>query len=131
VQVGQADSLEVGVDIIEIRRIAESVERFGDRFSKRIFTARELEDSAGRPASLAARFAAKEAVIKALDFTVLELTDIEVVRPHGRRPELHLAGKAAQRARAMGVTDLRLSLSHCQEYAVAMVVLRYRESSEP
>jgi holo-[acyl-carrier protein] synthase len=114
----------VGVDIIEIARVEASLRRFGDRFRRRVFTPAELLETAERGPSLAARFAAKEATIKALGSSRVALHEIEVVRPFGERPELRLAGRAAARAAELGVAELALSLSHSREYAVAMVVLR-------
>jgi holo-[acyl-carrier protein] synthase len=117
-------SLQVGVDIVEIPRVEASLRRFGDRFRHRVYTARELAETGERGSSLAARFAAKEAVIKALGSADIALHEIEVVRPIGCRPEVRLRGRAAARAAALGVQELSLSLSHSQDYAVAMVVLR-------
>jgi holo-[acyl-carrier protein] synthase len=122
--------LEVGVDIVEIKRIEHSLRRFGDRFRRRVYTLAELAETAERGHSLAARFAAKEAVIKALGRTDVALHEIEVVRARGGRPELRLSGRAAACAAELGVKELRLSLSHSQDYAVAMVVLRHAESDE-
>ena len=120
-------ALQIGVDIVEIDRIAASLKRYGDRFRARVYTRVELQDSRERPSSLAARFAAKEAVIKALGRTDVGLREIEVVRPEGARPTVRLHGKAAAYAEQLGVVELALSLSHCQTYAVAMVVLRQAE----
>lgn len=122
-------AFQIGVDIIEIDRVAGSLERYGDRFRARVYTVGELRESRGRPSSLAARFAAKEAVIKALGQTDVPLREIEVVRPEGGRPTVRLYGKAAAYAERLGVVELSLSLSHCQTYAVAMVVLRRVEST--
>ena len=122
------ERLQVGVDIIEIARIEASIRRFGDRFRHRVYTSAELSECGGRGASLAARFAAKEAAIKALGRNEVALYEIEVVRPPGQRPVLRLSGRAAAVAAELGVSDLALSLSHSQEYAVAMVVLRHDAS---
>jgi holo-[acyl-carrier protein] synthase len=116
--------LQVGVDIVEIARVEDSLRRFGDRFRRRVYTLTELSESGERGPSLAARFAAKEAAIKALGSPALALHEIEVVRPVGCRPEIRLRGRAAARAAELGVQELALSLSHSREYAVAMVVLR-------
>jgi holo-[acyl-carrier protein] synthase len=115
-------SLQVGVDIVEISRIEASLRRFGDRFRRRVFTRRELDESGERGHSLAGRFAAKEATIKALGRTELALHEIEVIRPKGQRPELRLYGRAAAAANAVGLTQLRLTISHSRDYAVAVVV---------
>ncbi len=116
--------LEAGVDVVEIARIGRSLQRFGDRFRQRVFQPGELEDTGGRLASLAARFAAKEAVIKALGSQNLSLREVEVVRPPGQRPTVRLHGRAAERARLMGVRHVALSLSHSREYAVAVALLQ-------
>ena len=118
------ESLQIGVDIVEIERVARSLQRFGDRFRGRVFRPAELAETGERPHSLAARFAAKEAAIKALGCTEIALHEIEVVRPRGRRPELRLHGRAAARATALGLVQLSLSLSHSRAYAVAMVIAR-------
>jgi holo-[acyl-carrier protein] synthase len=121
-------TLQVGVDIVEIARVEASLRRFGDRFRQRVYTPAELAETQERGPSLAARFAAKEATIKALGSPNMAYHEIEVVRPAGGRPELRLWGRAAERAASLGVEELALSLSHSQEYAVAMVVLRHRET---
>lgn len=119
------DALEVGVDIIEIARIERALQRFGPRFRQRVFTLAELEETNARVPSLAARFAAKEATIKALGHSAIALHEIEVVRLAGGRPVLRLYGRAAARAAQLGVSQLAVSLSHSREYAVAVVVLRH------
>jgi holo-[acyl-carrier protein] synthase len=123
-------SLRVGVDIVEIGRVEASLRRFGERFRRRVYTAGELAETGERGPSLAARFAAKEAVIKALGSSDIALHEIEVVRPSGCRPEVRLHGRAAAVAAALRVREVSLSLSHSQEYAVAMVVLRRAERGE-
>ncbi len=119
-----------GIDVCEIGRVRQAVERHGDRFLRRIFTAAELGYCQGKRhsavESLAARFAAKEATAKALGTGIasgLRWQDIEVVRPPDGRPTLVLHGAAAERAAAMGVTAMHLSLSHGQAIAIASVVL--------
>jgi holo-[acyl-carrier protein] synthase len=116
--------LYVGVDIVELPRIASAVQRWGDRFLLRIYTPQELAFSRGRTPQLAARFAAKEAVMKALGTGVRGVSwrEIEVVRQRGRAPEIRLHGRAAARAAKLGLTVLAVSLSHSREYAVASVV---------
>jgi len=119
---GREDVLETGVDIVEIERVASLVRRYGERFRDRVYTEREWADCAGRAESLAARFAAKEATIKALGSREPALHEIEVVRPADSRPRLRLHGRAADVARRAGVRELSLSLSHGREHAIAMVV---------
>lgn len=115
--------LETGVDIVEIRRIADLANRFGNRFGQRVYSADEWREWRDRPASLAARFAAKEATIKALGSREIALHEIRVARSDDARPSLELTGRARARADALGVRQLAVSLSHSREYAVAVVVL--------
>ena len=122
-------TLQIGVDIVEIARVEESLRRFGDRFRGRVYTPGELTETREAGPSLAARFAAKEATIKALGNSAVALHEIEVVRPVGSRPELKLRGRAAAIAAELGVQELALSLSHSRDYAVATVILRRAEPS--
>ena len=122
--------LTVGVDIIEINRIAATVARWGDRFLRRIYTQEELYYCRGRPPQLAARFAAKEAVMKALGTGVRGVgwRDIEVVRQRGRAPTVRLHGRATKVSERLAVTQIALSISHSKEYAVASVVMEAENS---
>jgi holo-[acyl-carrier protein] synthase len=115
--------IETGIDIAEIDRVADLVKRYGDRFGRRVFSPTEWARYREQPASLAARFAAKEAVIKALGSPLMALHEIEVVRDEGQRPRVQLHGRARARANALGVRSIALSLSHARAYAVAVVVL--------
>jgi holo-[acyl-carrier protein] synthase len=115
--------VETGIDIVEIHRVADLARRFGDRFGRRVFSAEEWHDYRDRPPSLAARFAAKEAAIKALGCSAIALHEIRVRRFEGERPRLELTGRAQARAAELGVRHLSLSLSHSRDYAVAVVVL--------
>lgn len=115
-----------GVDIIEISRIEQAVIRFS-KFSSRVFTPREIECCMGnktRWASLAARFAAKEAVAKALGTGIgkVRWTDIEIFNDCSGKPGIRLFSEAKLAAARLGITNLDLSISHCREYAVAFVV---------
>ena len=118
--------LRTGVDLIEVERIAEAIERNGERFLQRVYTPRELELFRGNKPSLAARYAAKEAVSKALGCGIgdVQWVEIEVLRGPSKEPELHLHGRAAELAEELGLTEWSLSLSHTREHAVAMVVAR-------
>jgi holo-[acyl-carrier protein] synthase len=116
--------LETGVDIVEIERVAELARRYGDRFGRRVFAADEWLAFRDRPHSLAARFAAKEAVIKALGSPEMALHEIRVHRLPGARPTVELVGRARARAQKLGVRHIALSLSHSHRYAVAFVVVR-------
>lgn len=114
----------VGVDLIEIERIAQAVQRWGDRFLLRVYTPGELAYARGRPPQLAARFAAKEAVMKALGTGVRGVgwREVEVVRAPGQAPTVRLHGRALARAQRLGLVRFALSLAHSREHAIAVVV---------
>jgi holo-[acyl-carrier protein] synthase len=118
-----------GVDIAEVPRIRETIERFGDRFLRRIFTEGEIrycERKARRFESYAARFAAKEAGMKALGTgwsRGVRWRDIEVVRPKGQRPTIQFHGEAAAIAATLGTKNIALSITHTSEEALAHVIL--------
>jgi holo-[acyl-carrier protein] synthase len=118
-----------GVDIAEVPRVRESIERFGDRFLHRIFTDGEIrycEGKARRFESYAARFAAKEAGMKALGTGWshgVRWRDIEVVRPKGQRPTIQFHGEAAAIAARLGTKNIALSLTHTSDEALAHVIL--------
>ncbi|HET7794720.1 MAG TPA: holo-ACP synthase [Rhizobacter sp.] len=119
--------LRTGLDVVEIRRVSESMDRFGERFMKRLFSDAEIAYAlagAGQAAErLAARFAAKEAAIKAFDLgeTGIDWRDIEVRKLPSGACELALHGRAAERVGQLGVRDIALSLSHDGAYAAAVV----------
>jgi holo-[acyl-carrier protein] synthase len=115
--------LRIGVDLIEISRINESRERFGDRFYARFFTDHERDYCAGNPQRLAARFAAKEACAKALGTGIGDVRwiDIEVTGDERNRPILRLYGKAAELAAVHGLTTWEVILSHTDTHAIAFV----------
>ena len=115
--------LETGIDIVEIQRVATLVRRYGERFRARVYTDREWGDCDGKMESLAARFAAKEATIKALGSREAPLHQIEIVRPSDSRPRIRLRGRAAEVARSQGVRELSVSLAHGQDHAIAVVVV--------
>ena len=118
-----------GVDIAEVPRIRETIERFGDRFLRRIFTEGEIrycERKARRFESYAARFAAKEAGMKALGTgwsRGVRWRDIEVVGPKGQRPTIQFHGEAAAVAARLGTKNIALSITHTSEEALAHVIL--------
>jgi holo-[acyl-carrier protein] synthase len=118
-----------GIDITEVPRIRESIERFGDRFLHRVFTEGEIrycDSKANRFERYAARFAAKEAGMKALgtgwNFGV-RWRDVEVSRQPGGRPTLLFHGKAAEFAAKLGAVNVALSLTHTPQQAMAQVIL--------
>ncbi len=115
----------VGVDLVEIERIESAVRRWGERFISRVYTPTEAEDSGGSPASLAMRFAAKEAASKALGVGIgpVAWREIEVrVGPRGR-PLLVLHGAALALARQLGATKAVVTLADTKEQAMAVVIL--------
>ncbi|MCA9665433.1 MAG: holo-ACP synthase [Myxococcales bacterium] len=117
----------VGIDLVTVSRIARTIERFGARFTEKIFTPGERAycETYDHPAQhYAARFAAKEAILKALGVPKgLSWHELEVVRTHEQRlPRIALSGEAARAAAALGVTALHLSLSHEGDTAAAFVV---------
>jgi len=116
--------IRTGVDLIDVGRIVYLLDRYGERFAHRVFTDRELEACKGRPERLAARFAAKEAVSKALGTGIGQVAwrEIEVVTDSSGRPELQLEGRAAGLAAELGLHLWSVSLSHTQEQAVAFVI---------
>ena len=113
-----------GVDLIEIGRLQGTIQRHGDRFLKRVFTQRELDEVGQDMPSLAGRFAAKEAVAKALGTGIgaVAWQEIEVLRGEARQPLLHLHGEASRLADSLGLQEWSLSLSHTHTHAIAMVV---------
>ena len=123
--------LVTGVDIIEVGRVRRVVETYGQRFLKRIYTEEEAAYCRGRAPQLATRYAAKEAVMKALGTGVrgVRWRDIEVVRRRGQAPTVRLHGTALARAELLGIDHLAISLSHSEEYAVASVVGESREGN--
>jgi holo-[acyl-carrier protein] synthase len=122
------DIIGSGLDAIEIGRVAEAMRRYGDRFVRRLFTAGEQAYCRGKrdaASSFAARFAAKEAAMKALGTGYsrgVHWVGIEVVRRHGP-PQLQFHDGAARRFAALGATRSLLTLTHSRELAIAHVLL--------
>lgn len=118
--------IRCGVDLIECERIAAGIERGGERFLNRFFTGGERLDCADKPYRLAARFAAKEAVAKALGTGIGDIRwlDVEVRTAAERRPQLTLHGRAKEIADEMGLTDWDISLSHSDTLAIAIAVAK-------
>lgn len=116
--------VSAGVDIVEVERIDRAIIRHGQRFFQRLFTPNELVDSGGRTPALAARFAAKEAVAKALGTGIGEVgwKEIEIIKGPHKEPLLHLSGRAEETARELGITAWSISLSHTHEHAVAVAI---------
>ncbi len=118
------DMMAAGIDIVEIERVKQVLRRFGQRFLHRVYTEAEVVVCQGRPWELAARFAAKEAVMKALGTGARGVAwrEIEVLPNRRGKPLVYLHGRARQRAEALGLTALEVSLTHSHRYAVALAV---------
>jgi len=116
--------LRTGIDLIEIARIRAAIERHGERFSRRIFTPAELAYCAGRFESLAARFAAKEAVSKSLGTGIgpVSWLEIEIRGGEYEMPAVILHEKAERIAKELRLTTWSVSLSHSETHAIALVV---------
>ena len=114
----------VGIDIVEVARIEKAIVRWGEGFLQRIYTEPELRLCRKKSTSLAARFAGKEAVIKAIGTQTKGIgwRDIEILADPSGKPLVHLHGKAQNQADGLGLGELAISLSHSKEYAIAFVV---------
>lgn len=123
--------LAAGVDFIEIDRVAGVLSRYGARFLRRVFTPGEIAYCRGRAPNLAARFAAKEAVMKSLGtgFRGVGWRDIEVVRAPSGAPGARLHGRARRRAERLGVTEIAISLSHSRGFAMAVAIAARPDSA--
>ena len=118
----------IGTDIVEIERIRKMIERHGDHFLNRCFTPKEIEyanrhrDSSVR---FAGRWAAKEAVVKALGTGFVQgitFHDIEVISLHTGQPTVQLSGKALQISQQLKIVEVKLTISHAREYATATAI---------
>lgn len=116
--------IAVGIDIIEIPRIKRTLDDFGERFLKRVYTERERKWYGDRVDELAARFAAKEATSKALGTGIIGIRwrEMEVLPNRRGKPVMILHGRAAERARQLGLTNFSISLTHSRSDAMAFVV---------
>lgn len=118
-----------GVDLTEVHRIAQSIERYGSRFLERVFTAAEIrycQSKRNVTERFAARFAAKEAALKAIGTGIsrgVSWTSVEVARAPQGRPTIVFSGKALEIAKELGVRRVSLSLSHTADLAIAHVIL--------
>jgi len=122
------DIFGIGIDIVEVERIASSLKDFGDRFTRKVFTDAERDycDRQKKPAlHYAARFAAKEAVAKALGTGIgkdLAWLDMEIRRLESGEPELALSGDGARFAKDHQIAQIKISLTHARDYAAANAV---------
>lgn len=119
----------IGIDVVQVERLMRALERFGDRMERRLFTEAELAYCRSHKdplPHLAARFAAKEALFKAIGTGLsggIGWRQAEVVQPGGRQPTLALHDQALERFRALGATDAHVSLTHDGGLAIACVVI--------
>jgi holo-[acyl-carrier protein] synthase len=118
-----------GVDIVEISRIKQAAKKWSDKFLRRIFTEKELEYAHGKNIPyqhLAARFAAKEAVLKAIgDSTIhrIEWTNVEILNDEHGKPVINLSGYAKRIKQQKNISDIIISMSHTRTYAVANAIM--------
>ncbi|SJZ34485.1 holo-ACP synthase [Selenihalanaerobacter shriftii] len=117
----------IGVDIVEVKRIEQSLKKHDERFKEKIFTDGEVDyclKSNNAAIHFAARFAAKEAIVKALGTGLrnMKWTDIEIIKDELGKPEVKLHDKAKKIAQSLGIKKLLISLSHTDEYAVAQAM---------
>lgn len=128
--------LGIGLDIVEVQRVKAAIKKWGDKFEKRLFTNGELarcspKSQPARFQQLAARFAAKEALFKALGTGLREgmfWADVEIINDPLGKPEIQLNGQTKKLAGLLGVNQILASLTHTDNYAAAQVVLiRNRE----
>jgi holo-[acyl-carrier protein] synthase len=117
-------NLRTGIDLVEIARISQALERWGERFLNKVFTPSEINFCRGRAEALAVHFAAKEAAMKALGTGAVGVgwRDVEVTYDPQGAPALNLYGRAGARARALGLRTLAVSMSHSRDHATAVVV---------
>lgn len=127
-------TIRVGIDLVQVSRVTESVEQFGDRFLRRVFTDGEIAYATSAPAAvserLAARFAAKEATMKALGLVEdpCDWRHIEVRRSPSGACNLALHGSVREAAARLGAETFALSMSHEGDYATAVVVTTIQQS---
>lgn len=117
----------IGIDLVKIERMKDVVERWGRRFLKRVFTEAEISycyEKKNPYLSLAVRFAAKEALIKAIGSEIpVSLTDIEVINSENGKPVIKVNGRLERFFMEKGIKQTALSLSHEKDYGIACVVL--------
>ncbi|MGA2112051.1 MAG: holo-ACP synthase [Anaerolineales bacterium] len=125
--------IRVGIDLVAIPRLEQALARWGSRFLERVFTAEELQNCGSRSQSLAARFAAKEAVAKALGTGLtagVGWREIEIISGMGGQPQLRLHGEAHRQALQLGLEEWAVSLSHSGDQALAVVIARSKDGAD-
>jgi holo-[acyl-carrier protein] synthase len=120
----QGVNIAVGIDIIEVARVRRVFERHGERFLKRVYTEREILQCRGKPARLAGRFAAKEAISKALGTGIhgVAWREMEIVQLRSGRPTVSLHGNAKRRAELLGISAFDVSIADLAELSIAVAV---------
>ncbi|MEO7018925.1 MAG: holo-ACP synthase [Ktedonobacteraceae bacterium] len=120
----QGVNVAVGVDIIEVERVRKVYEHHGERFLQRVFTEMEIRQCRGKITRLAGRFAAKEAISKALGTGLhgVAWREMEVVQLRSGRPTVRLYGNAKQRAELLGLTAFDVSIADLQTFSIAIAV---------
>lgn len=123
-QIVREPMYQVGVDIVEIARIQTAIDRWGERFLRRVYTQGELDFCRNRVPELAVRFAGKEAVMKALGTgrNGVSWREVEILTDRRRAPVVLLHGRARTRAGRLGATEIAISLSHSRQYAIASAI---------
>jgi holo-[acyl-carrier protein] synthase len=125
-----SDNFDLGIDIVPISKVEDLISGYGDRLSE-VYTEKEIAYCRGKKnagAHFAVRFAAKEAVLKALGLGLgkgIEWTDVETLSSNSGRPRVCLHGKLEEIAYRRYVDEIKISLSHCEDYAVAQAMVRY------
>jgi len=114
----------IGTDIVEIDRIRQTVDRWGERFLRRVFTDEEIKQYGNSTPSLAARFTSKEAVMKLLGAGMdgIGWRDIETLSLPGGKPTVRLYGRAKSIAENQGIKEIEVSLAHSKDYAIATAI---------
>ena len=114
----------IGVDIVEIERVASAIKRGGERFLSRVYTETELKTCQDSPSSLASRFAAKEAVMKVLGTGGIGIAwrEIEILTDDDGRPSVKLYGRALNKAAELNLKEISISLSDSKQHAVAVAI---------
>ncbi len=120
----QGVNIAVGIDIIEVARVRKVYEKHGERFLKRVFTEREVQQCRGKATRLAGRFAAKEAISKALGTGIhgVAWREMEVVQLRSGRPTVRLHGNAKRRAELLGLSAFDVSIADLAEFSIAIAV---------
>jgi holo-[acyl-carrier protein] synthase len=120
----QGVNIAVGIDIIEVDRVRKVYEHHGERFLKRVFTETEVRQCRGKPTRLAGRFAAKEAISKALGTGIhgVAWREMEVVQLRSGRPTVTLHGNAKRRAELLGISAFDVSIADLKDFSIAVAV---------